>query len=125
MKDIVFIGKAYTDFIEWSKTDRKVFEKISILIEETSRTLKSLRSTLNASSHFCLFTFDFCLKFLLITHHSNLKSQISNLISQISNLKSQISTLYAHHSSLKSQISYLKSNYSMPSFMYEFRLLVK
>ena len=38
MKDIVFTGKAYTDFIEWSKTDRKVFEKISILIEETSRT---------------------------------------------------------------------------------------
>jgi len=38
MKDIVFTGKAYTDFIEWSKTDRKIFEKISILIEETSRT---------------------------------------------------------------------------------------
>jgi hypothetical protein len=32
MKDIVFTGKAYTDFIEWSKTDRNVFEKISILI---------------------------------------------------------------------------------------------
>jgi hypothetical protein len=28
MKDIVFTGKAYTDFIEWSKTDRKIFEKI-------------------------------------------------------------------------------------------------
>jgi toxin YoeB len=38
MKDIVFTGRAYTDFIEWSKTDRKIFEKISILIEETSRT---------------------------------------------------------------------------------------
>jgi len=38
MKDIVFTGKAYTDFIEWSKTNRKIFEKISILIEETSRT---------------------------------------------------------------------------------------
>jgi len=38
MKDILFTGKAYTDFIEWSKTDRRSFEKISILIEETSRT---------------------------------------------------------------------------------------
>ena len=38
MKDIVFTAKAWTDFIEWSKTDRKIFEKISSLIEETSRT---------------------------------------------------------------------------------------
>jgi toxin YoeB len=38
MKDIVFTGKAYADFVEWSKTNRKIFEKISILIEETSRT---------------------------------------------------------------------------------------
>ncbi len=38
MKNIVFSGKAWTDFIEWSKTDRKVFDKISLLIEETSRT---------------------------------------------------------------------------------------
>jgi toxin YoeB len=38
MKDIVFTDKAWTDFIEWSKTDRKVFDKISTLIEETSRT---------------------------------------------------------------------------------------
>jgi toxin YoeB len=38
MKDIAFTGKAWSDFIEWSKTDRKIFEKISNLIEETSRT---------------------------------------------------------------------------------------
>jgi len=38
MKDIVFTGRAWSDFIEWSKSDRKIFEKISILIEETSRT---------------------------------------------------------------------------------------
>jgi len=38
MKNIAFSGKAWTDFIEWSKTDRKTFEKISLLIEETSRT---------------------------------------------------------------------------------------
>lgn len=38
MKDIVFTAKAWADFIEWSKSDRKIFEKISVLIEETSRT---------------------------------------------------------------------------------------
>ena len=38
MKNIAFSGKAWTDFIEWPKTDRKTFEKISLLIEETSRT---------------------------------------------------------------------------------------
>ena len=38
MKNIVFTAKAWADFIEWSKTDRKIFEKISLLIEETSRT---------------------------------------------------------------------------------------
>lgn len=38
MKDIVFTGKAWSDFVEWSKSDRKIFEKISNLIEETSRT---------------------------------------------------------------------------------------
>jgi toxin YoeB len=38
MKNITFSGKAWADFIEWSKTDRKVFEKISLLIEESSRT---------------------------------------------------------------------------------------
>ena len=38
MKDIVFSGQAWSDFLEWSKSDRKLFEKISNLIEETSRT---------------------------------------------------------------------------------------
>jgi toxin YoeB len=38
MKNIVFTVKAWADFIEWSKSDRKIFEKISLLIEETSRT---------------------------------------------------------------------------------------
>jgi len=38
MKDIVFSAKAWSDFIEWSRTDRKIFDKISSLIEETSRT---------------------------------------------------------------------------------------
>ena len=37
MKDIAFTAKAWSDFIEWSKTDRKIFEKISKLIEETAR----------------------------------------------------------------------------------------
>lgn len=38
MKNIVFSGKAWYDFIQWSKDDSKIFEKISSLIEETSRT---------------------------------------------------------------------------------------
>ena len=38
MKNIVFTAKAWADFIEWSKSDRKIFEKISLLIQETSRT---------------------------------------------------------------------------------------
>ena len=38
MRNITFNGKAWTDFIEWSKSDRKIFSKISLLIEETSRT---------------------------------------------------------------------------------------
>lgn len=38
MKNIVFSSKAWTDFIEWSKTDRKIFEKISQLIAETARS---------------------------------------------------------------------------------------
>jgi len=38
MKNIVFSSKAWTDFIEWSKTDRKIFEKISQLVAETART---------------------------------------------------------------------------------------
>jgi toxin YoeB len=38
MKNIVFTDKSWNDFIDWSKNDRKIFEKISTLIEETSRT---------------------------------------------------------------------------------------
>ncbi len=38
MKDIVFTNSAWTDFIEWARSDRKTFEKITSLIEETSRT---------------------------------------------------------------------------------------
>jgi len=38
MRDITFTGNAWTDFIEWSKSDRKIFSKISLLIEDTSRT---------------------------------------------------------------------------------------
>ena len=38
MRNITFKGKAWADFIEWSKSDRKIFSKISLLIEETSRT---------------------------------------------------------------------------------------
>jgi len=38
MKNIAFTGKAWNDFIEWSEKDRKIFEKLSNLIEETSRT---------------------------------------------------------------------------------------
>lgn len=38
MKNIAFSGKAWTDFIEWPKTDRKTFEKISQLIAETARS---------------------------------------------------------------------------------------
>ena len=38
MKNITFTAKAWADLIEWSKSDRKIFEKISVLIEETSRT---------------------------------------------------------------------------------------
>jgi len=38
MKDIVFTVAAWSDFMEWSKTDRKIFEKISLLISEVSRT---------------------------------------------------------------------------------------
>jgi len=38
MKNIVFTSKAWTDFLDWSKTDRKLFNKISLLIQETART---------------------------------------------------------------------------------------
>jgi len=38
MKNIVFTSKAWTDFLDWSKTDPKLFDKISLLIQETART---------------------------------------------------------------------------------------
>jgi len=38
MKNITFTDKGWADFMGWSKTDRKIFAKISDLIEETSRT---------------------------------------------------------------------------------------
>jgi toxin YoeB len=37
MRNIAFTAKGWTDLIEWSKTDRKIFNKISRLIEETAR----------------------------------------------------------------------------------------
>ena len=38
MRNITFTDKGWADFIDWSKTDRKIFAKISNLIEETART---------------------------------------------------------------------------------------
>ena len=38
MKNITFTDKGWDDFMGWSKTDRKIFTKISNLIEETART---------------------------------------------------------------------------------------
>ena len=38
MKNITFTDKGWADFMDWSKTDRKIFTKISTLTEETSRT---------------------------------------------------------------------------------------
>jgi toxin YoeB len=37
MKNISFTAKGWSDLIEWSKTDRKIFTKITQLIEETSK----------------------------------------------------------------------------------------
>ena len=38
MKNITFTDKGWADFLEWSKNDRKIFNKISRLIEEASKT---------------------------------------------------------------------------------------
>ena len=38
MKNITFTDRGWADFMSWSKTDRKIFTKISNLIEETART---------------------------------------------------------------------------------------
>lgn len=37
MLNIAFTPKGWSDLIEWSKTDRKTFQKVSILIEEASK----------------------------------------------------------------------------------------
>jgi toxin YoeB len=37
MKNITFTAKGWSDLSEWSKTDRKIFTKITQLIEETSK----------------------------------------------------------------------------------------
>jgi len=37
MKNITFTDRGWADFMSWSKTDRKIFTKISNLIEETAR----------------------------------------------------------------------------------------
>lgn len=37
MRNIAFTAKGWSDLVEWSKTNRKIFNKISQLIEETSK----------------------------------------------------------------------------------------
>lgn len=37
MRNIVFTGKAYEDFIDWSKENKILFQRLARLIEETSR----------------------------------------------------------------------------------------
>jgi toxin YoeB len=37
MRNISFTAKGWDDLIEWSKNDRKIFDKISALIEESSK----------------------------------------------------------------------------------------
>jgi toxin YoeB len=38
MKNIIFTGQAYEDFIEWAQTDKKIFSRIDLLIKSISRT---------------------------------------------------------------------------------------
>lgn len=38
MRNIEFTEKGWADFLEWAKNERKIFSKISRLIEETSKT---------------------------------------------------------------------------------------
>lgn len=38
MRNIVFTSNSYTDFIEWSQTDKKVFARIDELIKSIRRT---------------------------------------------------------------------------------------
>ena len=37
MRQITFNSEAFTDFVEWSTQDKKIFHKISKLIKETQR----------------------------------------------------------------------------------------
>ena len=37
MRDIIFKGTAFDDFNEWNKSDKKTFNKLVKLIEETRR----------------------------------------------------------------------------------------
>ena len=37
MRNITFTANGWNDLIEWSKTDRKIFNKTSRIIEETSK----------------------------------------------------------------------------------------
>lgn len=38
MKNITFTDKGWADFLYWSKNNRKTFNKLSKLIEETAKT---------------------------------------------------------------------------------------
>jgi toxin YoeB len=38
MKNIVFSPNAWFDFIQWAKNDKKVFDKITELVQEIART---------------------------------------------------------------------------------------
>lgn len=37
MRNIAFTANGWSDLVEWSKTNRKIFNKFSQLIEETSK----------------------------------------------------------------------------------------
>ncbi|MBI4641365.1 MAG: Txe/YoeB family addiction module toxin [Candidatus Tectomicrobia bacterium] len=37
MRNIVFEGSAFTDFVEWSKTDKRVYQRIVTLIMDILR----------------------------------------------------------------------------------------
>lgn len=37
MKDIIFKGTSFNDYNEWSRLDKKVFKRITMLIEDTRR----------------------------------------------------------------------------------------
>jgi toxin YoeB len=37
MKDVIFKGTSFEDFNEWSRTDKQVFKRIILLIEDSRR----------------------------------------------------------------------------------------